>query len=110
MTDNSARLPGLPDSAAGRAAGSAEEEEAPGRPGGAGAEEGSLWRSEIAGLVLLINSVLGGLGTFYVTTKSATVTLGSAVLILLIIVVVLAVGLRNGREARRGRKDDRSGQ
>ncbi|MET7696452.1 hypothetical protein [Streptomyces sp. NPDC005485] len=110
MTDNSARLPGLPDSTPEPVARSAEEEEVPGRPVVTGAEEGSLGRNEIAGLVLLINSVLGGLGTFYVTTKSVTVTLGSAVLILMIIVVVLAVGLRSGREARPGRKDDRSGQ
>ncbi|MFJ9893447.1 hypothetical protein ACIQPR_08945 [Streptomyces sp. NPDC091280] len=60
--------------------------------------------------MLLVNSVLGGLGTFYVTTKSATVTLGSAVLVLLIIIVVLVVGLRSGHGARPGRKDDRSGQ
>ncbi|MGW1305438.1 transposase family protein [Streptomyces sp. NPDC002514] len=59
--------------------------------------------------MLLINSVLGGLGTIYATTKSATVTLGSAVLVLLIIIVVLVVGLRRGREARPGRRDDRSG-
>ena len=73
------------------------------------AEERGPARNEMAGLVLLVNSVLGGLGTLYVTTKSATVTLGSAVLVLLIIIVVLVVGLRSGRGARPGRKDDRSG-
>jgi F0F1-type ATP synthase membrane subunit a len=61
-------------------------------------------------MVLLINTVLGGLGTLYVTTKSAAVTLTSALLVLLIIVAVLGVRSRGGREARPGRKDERSGR
>jgi hypothetical protein len=61
-------------------------------------------------MVLLINTVLGGLGTLYVTTKSAAVTLTSALLALLIIIAVLGVRSRSGREARPGRKDERSGR
>ncbi|MFF1747301.1 hypothetical protein [Streptomyces mirabilis] len=63
-------------------------------------------QNETAGLVLLINTVLGGLGTLYMTTKSAAITLTSALLVLLIIVVKR----RNGRESHPGREDDRSGQ
>jgi hypothetical protein len=62
--------------------------------------------SETASLVLLINTVLGGLGTLYLTTKSAAVTLASGLLVLLIVIVKR----RSGREARRGRRGDRSGQ
>ncbi|MFJ5266013.1 hypothetical protein ACIQAC_36680 [Streptomyces sp. NPDC088387] len=98
MTDNSARLPdrsgGLPDSVAGQGDGE-----------GKGAGEG-----EVAGLVLLINTVLGGLGTLYVTTESSAITLSSALLVLLIIGVVLVTKRRTVREARPGRKDDWSGR
>jgi hypothetical protein len=62
--------------------------------------------SETASLVLVINTVLGGLGTLYVTTNSAAVTLTSALLVLLIVVVKR----RNGRDSRPGRRGDRSGQ
>lgn len=48
-------------------------------------------QNEMAGLVLLINTVLGGLGTLYMTTKSAGITLASALLVLLLTVVVLVV-------------------
>ncbi|MFJ3842343.1 hypothetical protein ACIPY6_43665 [Streptomyces sp. NPDC090054] len=47
--------------------------------------------NEMAGLVLLINTVLGGLGTLYGMTGSAGITLAAALLVLLIIVVVLVV-------------------
>ncbi|MFC8201757.1 hypothetical protein ACFUTV_41225 [Streptomyces sp. NPDC057298] len=52
---------------------------------------GGAGQGEMAGLVLLINTVLGGLGTLCVTTKSAVITLSSALLVLLIILVVLIV-------------------
>lgn len=47
--------------------------------------------SEITALVLLINTILGGLGTLYATTKSTQITLVAALLVLLITVVVLVV-------------------
>ncbi|KUF19222.1 hypothetical protein AT728_22035 [Streptomyces silvensis] len=70
---------------------------------------GGAGQDEMAGLVLLINTVLGGLGTLYVTTKSAAITFTSAFLVLLIIVVVLVLKRRNGRESSPDRRDDRSG-
>ncbi|MEV7252602.1 hypothetical protein [Streptomyces cyaneofuscatus] len=48
-------------------------------------------QNEMAGLVLLINTVLGGLGTLYLTTKSPELTIGGAVLVLLLTIVVLVV-------------------
>lgn len=56
-------------------------------PGGGGLGGGN----EMAGLVLLINTVLGGLGTLYGVTGSAGITLAAALLVLLIIVVVVVV-------------------
>jgi len=61
---------------------------------------------ETASLVLIINTVLGGLGSLYVTTKSAAVTLTSAVLVVLLIVVAKRW---SGYASRPGRRDDRSG-
>lgn len=62
--------------------------------------------SETAGLVLVINIVLEGLGTLYATTNSLALTLASAALVLLIVVMKR----RNERDARLGRRGDRSGQ
>lgn len=108
MTDNRGQLPELPDRVpepvAGATDGAMRESAA------AGVAVSGPGQNEMAGLVLLINTVLGGLGTLYVTTKSAAITLASALLVLLIIVVVLVVKRRNGREHRPGRKDDRSGR
>jgi hypothetical protein len=64
----------------------------PAAPGGGGGQ------NEMAGLVLLINTVLGGLGTLYVTTKSAEITLCSALLVLVITIVVLVVKRVTGPE------------
>ncbi|MFI5966661.1 hypothetical protein ACIA8J_31450 [Streptomyces asoensis] len=47
--------------------------------------------NEITALVLLINTILGGLGTLYATTKSTEITLIAALLVFLITVVVLVV-------------------
>ncbi|MDX3458807.1 hypothetical protein PV396_43990 [Streptomyces sp. ME02-8801-2C] len=47
--------------------------------------------NEIASLVLLINTILGGLGTLYATTKSTQITLAAALLVFLITIVVLVV-------------------
>ncbi|MGW6615953.1 hypothetical protein ACWGA0_21235 [Streptomyces erythrochromogenes] len=47
--------------------------------------------TETSGLALLINTILGGLGTLYATTRSTEITLTAALLVLLITVVVLAV-------------------
>ena len=62
---------------------------------------------ETAGLVLVINTVLGGLGGLYMTTKSTAITLTSAVLVVLLIIVVKC---RSGHATRPGRRDDRSGR
>ncbi|MFI1415683.1 hypothetical protein ACH4Y0_38065 [Streptomyces sp. NPDC020707] len=70
---------------------------------------GGAGQNEMAGLVLLINTVLGGLGTLYVTTKSAEITLCSALLVLVTTIVVLVVK----QMARPGgglEGEDRSGQ
>ncbi|NUV64881.1 hypothetical protein [Streptomyces sp. CAI-85] len=45
--------------------------------------------NEINSLVLLINTILGGLGILYSTTKSTGITLAAALLVTLITVVVL---------------------
>lgn len=74
-----------------------------------GSTRSTTSQSQIAGLVLLINTVVGGLGTLYVTTRSAVITLVAAVQVLLIIVVVLVVQCRTGREAGPRRRDERSG-
>ncbi|MEV6502189.1 hypothetical protein [Streptomyces prunicolor] len=66
-------------------------------------------QGEIAGLVLLINTILGGLGTMYVTTKSAAITVVSALQVLLVIVAVLVAKRRDGHGDRPDRKDDRGG-
>lgn len=62
---------------------------------------------ETAGLVLVIKTVLGGLGSLYLTTKSAAVKITSAVLVVLLIAVVKR---RSGHASRPGRRDDRSGR
>ncbi|MCK8678735.1 MULTISPECIES: hypothetical protein [Streptomyces] len=67
-------------------------------------------QSETGGLVLLINSALGGVGTVYVTTDSTAVTVVSAVLVLLITVVVLAVRRTAGAGDGTDRKDERGGR
>ncbi|MGW1364916.1 hypothetical protein ACWCQP_46900 [Streptomyces chartreusis] len=55
-------------------------------------ETGSGQKSnEMTGLVLLINTALGGLGTLYATTNSTGITLAAALLTLLLTVVVLVV-------------------
>ncbi|WP_105973617.1 hypothetical protein [Streptomyces geranii] len=63
-------------------------------------------QNEVAGLVLLINTVLGGLGTLYVTTKSVEITLCSALLVLVITLVVLVVRRVTGP----GGRPEREGQ
>ncbi|MFI5676468.1 hypothetical protein [Streptomyces cellulosae] len=65
-------------------------------------------QSDIASLVLLINSVLGGLGALYVNTQSTTITLVSGAIVLLITIVVLVVKRRGAGGPSRG--DGRSGQ
>jgi hypothetical protein len=75
-------------------------------PGAAGPATGPE-SGETAGLVLVINTVLGGLGSLYLTTKSALITLTSALLVVLLIVVVKR---RSGHASRPGRRDDRSGR
>ncbi|MFF3691653.1 hypothetical protein [Streptomyces sp. NPDC002187] len=80
------------------------------RPAPAGGAGNGGGQNEMAGLVLLINTVLGGLGTLYVTTKSAGITLISALLVLLIIVVVLVVKRVVAAGDRPGEKDDRGGK
>lgn len=91
-------------------------EDAASAPGGMGptggvpaVRGGGGGQNEMAGLVLLINTVLGGLGTLYVTTKSAEITLCSALLVLVITIVVLVVkrvtGPGGGPEG-----DDRGGK
>lgn len=66
--------------------------------------------NEINSLVLLINTILGGLGILYSTTKSTGITLAAALLVALITVVVL-VGrnvLRPGESPQR--EDGRGGE
>ncbi|MFD9132853.1 hypothetical protein ACFVZA_10530 [Streptomyces bottropensis] len=75
--------------------------------GGAGVDVPGR-QGDIAGLVLLINTLLGGLGTLYATTKSTVITLVSALIVLLIIIVVLVVKRRGPDETGPGRRDDRS--
>lgn len=93
MTDNNKR--DVPETTAGGDAAPAPGDMVPtgGVPaapsGGPTAPGGG--QNEMAGLVLLINTVLGGLGTLYVTTKSAEITLCSALLVLVITIVVLVV-------------------
>ncbi|MEU4887669.1 MULTISPECIES: hypothetical protein [Streptomyces] len=60
-------------------------------PPGGEPGQGMQKPNEITALVLLINTVLGGLGTLYATTKSTQITLAAAVLVFLITVVVLVV-------------------
>ncbi|WP_190040338.1 hypothetical protein [Streptomyces fructofermentans] len=87
MTDinNSESLPELPF---GEEAEQLSRVERLQQPGGS---HGSQRQNEMTGLVLLINTVLGGLGTLYATTKSARITLAAALLVFLIVVVVLIV-------------------
>lgn len=61
---------------------------------------------ETAGLVVVINAVLGGLGSLYLTTKSTVITITSAVLVVLLVVFAKR---RSGRAFRPGRRGDRSG-
>ncbi|MFJ6485987.1 hypothetical protein ACIQK6_38570 [Streptomyces sp. NPDC091682] len=63
---------------------------------------------EMAGLVLLLNTVLGGLGTLYLTTKSVELTMNAALLTLLLTVVVLVV--RHVAGSNNDAKGDRGGR
>jgi len=108
MTDNREQLPEPPARVSELAA--EAHDGATRDPAAVGVQGGGSGQNEMAGLVLVINTVLGGLGTLYVTTKSSAITLASALMVLLIIVVVLVVKRGNGRERRPGRKDDWSGR
>ncbi|MFD3549349.1 hypothetical protein ACFWUW_27750 [Streptomyces sp. NPDC058655] len=66
--------------------GAARQTPAVGEPG-----RGRQKPNEIQSLVLLIHTILGGLGTLYATTQSTKITLAAALLVLLITVVVLVV-------------------
>ncbi|MFE2473697.1 hypothetical protein [Streptomyces mirabilis] len=111
MTDNNEfeyLLTPASDEGAGRAAGpvGAPADGVPQRSAVVGGPRGDAARqNEMAGLVLLINTILGGLGTLYATTKSVGITLASALLVLLITVVVLVVKrvvASGGRPERKG--------
>jgi hypothetical protein len=79
----------------------------PTRSAGAAGPAAGSEPGETAGLVLFINTVLGGLGSLYMTTKSTAITLTSGLLVVLLIVVVKR---RSGYASRPGRRDDRSGR
>lgn len=66
-------------------------------------------QSDMASLVLLINTVLGGLGTLYVTTRSAAVTFVAALQVLLMVVVLVVRRRGEHRSTRPGRKGHRGG-
>lgn len=82
----------------------------PHQTGPAPGTDGGQKPNEMTGLVLLVNTVLGGLGMLYATTRSAVITLAAALLVFLITIVVLVVrqvvaagGGRQGEEDRGGR-------
>jgi hypothetical protein len=103
MADNRVHSSGLPDDHT-----AADAVESP--TAGAAASTPPGQQNDTAGLVLLINTVLGGLGTLHVTTKSTVVTLVSALMVFLITIVVLVAKRRATGEAGQRRGDDRGGK
>lgn len=56
---------------------------------GSGTSQGPDPAGRLGPLVLLINTVLGGLGTLFATTGSVVVTLVAAMLVFVVVLVVL---------------------